>query len=195
VNADHTFTGRLTGFVGVDGAHIDLENERAVRTYTLLPGLSYAITPTLRASLSAGPSLVERGDDFELRPAASASLVHEFKFGTVSFGYVRAVSAGADSIADSNNIFASLLVPTLVRGLRLGVTPRYNFVERDVTGDDRSDYTVLSVNVRAVYQIARSISLFASYTYYRETDDLRDGNINQNRVFLGVQYAFPINFY
>jgi hypothetical protein len=38
--------------------------------------------------------------------------------------------------------------------------------------------------------------MIGAYTFFHQTDDRRGiGDIDQNRVFLGVQYAFPINFY
>jgi hypothetical protein len=47
--------------------------------------------------------------------------------------------------------------------------------------------------------VARSISLIGSYTFFNQTEDRSgaglDRDIDQNRIFLGVQYAFPISIY
>jgi hypothetical protein len=85
-----------------------------------------------------------------------------------------------------------------MRGLLLEFTPRYSVVDRDVADTNRNGdgdtIKTLTFNLRAVYQIARNISLIGSYTFFQEQRDER-GDIDQNRIFLGVQYAFPINFY
>jgi hypothetical protein len=81
---------------------------------------------------------------------------------------------------------------TLLRGLVLGITPRYTRSDRDIEGGEEK-IEALSVNVGATYQIARSISLIASYTFFAQREDGFE-DIDQNRAFLGLQYAYPINF-
>jgi hypothetical protein len=195
-DVDHRLTGRLTGTLHLIGTYLDFENEAPARTYTLAPGAVYDVTQTLRAQVSAGPSLVDRDGDREVRASVVASLVQAFKFGSLRIGYDRAVTADTSGIAEVQSFYGALIVPTLVRGLQLSFIPRYTIIGRDVGGGDETERNILSLNLRATYQIARNISLIGSYTYYRETDDSRArADIDQNRVFLGVQYAFPINFY
>jgi len=199
INADHQFTNRLTGMLDLTAAYFDFEDESPARTYTLRPGFIYDLTPTLGVRLSAGPSLVDRRGDQEVKPAISAALTQAFKFGSVLVGYDRAVTAGAFDIEDVHSFFAALTVPTLVRGLQFSFVPRYSIVNRDLlvetSGQQTERTTALTLNLRAVYQIARNFSLVGSYTFFHQTDDRGTGDIDQNRVFFGVQYAFPINFY
>jgi hypothetical protein len=175
-------------------AFFDFEDEPSARTYTLRPGLVYDVTQTLRASVRAGPSFVDRDGDWDVRPAVSATLVQAFKFGSLRVGYDRVVTAETVGLAERQSVFAALTVPTLVRGLQLSFIPRYSIIERDLANDDENDGKVLTLNLRATYQIARNISLIGAYTFFRQREDLGT-DVDQNRVFLGVQYAFPINFY
>jgi hypothetical protein len=195
-DVDHRLTGRLTGTLDLVGSYLDFENQAPARTYTLRPGAVYDVTQTLRAQVSAGPSLVDHHGDQEVRPSVSASLVQAFKFGSLRIGYDRAVTAEAVAIAEVQSFYGTLIVPTLVRGLQLSFIPRYSIIGRDVAGGNETERSVLTLNLRATYQIGRNFSLIGSYTFFRQTDDSsRSRDIDQNRVFLGVQYAFPINFY
>jgi hypothetical protein len=169
-------------------------------TYTPTVGIGYDFTPTLRASVGGGPSIVERDGDTTLSPRLRAAVTQTFKFGYVQGGYNRAIAADTVGLSDLQVFYASLVVPNLTRGLQLEVTPRYTIVDTDVSNtnsntDNRKEKT-LTLTVQAVYQIARNISLIGSYTFFRQTTNERNvGDLDQNRVFLGVQYAFPINFY
>jgi hypothetical protein len=90
-----------------------------------------------------------------------------------------------------------------MRGLALEFTPRYTIVDTDVSSSNSSNSTTdnrtvrtLTLTLQGVYQIARNISLIGAYTFYQQTTTQRNvGDIDQNRVYLGVQYVFPINFY
>jgi hypothetical protein len=190
-------TPRLTGSLAANVAYLDFKDDPAAWTYTPRLGLTYAVTPTLRASLSGGPSIVDREGDVTVTPAITAGLSQAFKFGSVGLGYDRAVTAETVGISDRQTFFGSVSVPTLLRGLQLGFTPRYSIVDQDLSGTE-STLKVLTLNLRASYQIARSISLIGSYTFLQQTSDTgrRDSlEIDQNRVFLGLQYAFPISLY
>jgi hypothetical protein len=200
LSMDHVLTPRLTGSASANVAYFEFEDAPHVWTYTPKVGFAYDITRTLRVSLSGGPSIVDRENDITVVPAVAAALTQTFKFGAVGLGYDKAVTAETVGISDRHAIFASLDVPTLARGLRLGFLPRYSIIDTDIGGDAGADRTlkVLSLNLRATYQIAPSFSLIGSYTFYQQTTDRTRGDaieIDQNRVFLGVQYAFPINIY
>src|SRR5262249_2728173 len=130
-------------------------------------------------------------------PSWSVGLAQVFKAGSVQVGYDRSVTAGTIGVADQQSVFASVVVPTLVRGLLLSFTPRWSRSDTDVATHGSSETVdTLSLNLGVTYQIARNISLIGSYTCFRQTTDVRGiGDIDQNRVFLGLQYAYPINFY
>jgi hypothetical protein len=119
-------------------------------------------------------------------------LQQDFRFGTLQGGYDHSVSAETIGIRERRIAFASLNLRTLARGLNFVIRPRYTRTDRDFEGGERPIDT-FTVNVGATYQIARSIALIASYTFFAQREDSVE-DIDQNRAFLGIQYAFPINF-
>ena len=194
LTADHQLTARLTGTLGIEGAYIDASGEPSATTVTPRVGASYAVTPTLRVFGNAGPTVLERGGDTRVTPAVTVGLMQTFKFGLLQLGYDRAVTAETIGVTDRQTVFGSLVVPTLVRGLQFEFTPRYTIANPEERGRDTVD--TLSLNLSAKYRIVRNISLIGSYTFYHETfDRSRNSDIDQNRVFFGVQYAYPISIY
>jgi hypothetical protein len=199
VEAERQFTPRLTGLLGGTVAFMDLRDEEDAWTYTPYVGVSYLITPTLRATVRGGGTVIDRkGEDTEITPSWLARLTQTFKFGTIGIGYERTVAAEANGLSDRQIIFGSVLVPTLVRGLQLGFLPRYSIVDREGSStSSKTDVDTLTLTLRATYQIARNISLIGSYTFFYQKEDRRGSTdeFDQNRVFFGVQYAYPITIY
>jgi len=194
----HRLTQRLGAALGFSVAYVDISDEPSAWTYTPTVGFSYDITPTLRGSVSGGPSIVQRSGDTTVTPAITAELAQTFQWGYLRAGYDRAVTAETIGLSDRQAFYASLGVVTLLRGLQLELVPRYTIVDTDVASNRGIDETVKTVTVtlQATYQIARNISAIASYTFFNQTVDTRGvGDIDQNRAFLGVQYAFPITIY
>jgi hypothetical protein len=193
MDADHQFTPRFLGRAGLEVARFDAEDEPTTTTYTPRVGFDYLFTPTLRGLLIGGPSLTTRENEPDrITPSVRATLEQTFRAGFLLVGYDRNISAETVGIRDRQIAFASLRLTTLLRGLVLGITPRYTRSDRDIEGGEEK-IEALSVNVGATYQIARSISLIASYTFFAQREDGFE-DIDQNRAFLGLQYAYPINF-
>jgi predicted porin len=198
--ADHHFTSRLTGTADFETAYLTVKGESDAFTQRPRVGVDYQFTESLRAGVSAGPSFLTREDRTDVRPTVSARLVQLFRFGALRAGYDRTVTASTFGLADTHSIFATLEAHRLLRGLLFEVTPRYSiaeFEDRANGGSDRQS-DVLSINLRATYQLTPALAIIGSYTYFHERSE-RNSNgsetIDQNRVFLGVQYAFPITFY
>ena len=198
VGVGHRLTPRLTTGLGFSVAYVDIQDEAPAWTYTPTIGFGYDFTPTLRGSLSGGPSIVTRSGDTTVTPAISADLTQTFKWGFLRAGYDRAVSAETIGISDRHTIFASLGVLSLLRGLQVELTPRYTIVDTDIGNNRGVDETVqtATLTLQATYQIVRNISAIASYTFFRQTTDRRGvGDVDQNVVFLGLRYAYPITIY
>ncbi len=193
VGANRQFTPRFTGRVDMEVALFDAEDESKVTNYTPRLGFDYRFTPTLSGRLIGGPSLtVREGEPDRITPAGLAELVQLFRFGSFLIGYDRSLTSETIGIRDRQLAYASLRFTTLLRGLDVGLTPRYARVDRDVEGgQDKID--TLSINLGVRYQIANSIALIASYTFFAQREDGVE-DIDQNRAFLGLQYAYPINF-
>jgi hypothetical protein len=201
LGASRRFTQRLSGSARFEVGYFDIQGEPTALTYTPTVGVNYDVTPTLQVYGGGGPSFVDRDGETSLFPAIRVGLSKAFKFGSVELGYDRSVLAETIGLSDQQTVFASLVMPNLLRGLRLSFTPRYTIADTDIgdssrNTDNNGTVKTFSLTLQATYQIARNISLIGSYTYYKETSSERNvGDIDQNRVFLGVQYAFPINFY
>jgi hypothetical protein len=200
LGANRRLTARLNGGLLFEVGYFDIKGEPSALTYSPTASVAYDITPTLRGYVGGGPVIVDRDGETSLFPTIQAGLSQAFKFGLVDVGYDRSVVAETIGLSDRQTVFASLVMPNLLRGLRVSLTPRYTIADTDIADSsretDNGTVKTFSVTLQATYQIARNISLIGSYTYYRETSSERNiGDIDQNRVFLGVQYAFPINFY
>jgi hypothetical protein len=197
---DHRLTARLTGSAGVSVAYLDSEDDPPIWTYTPYIGASYDLTPTIRIWANAGPLFSLRRGDLTVTPSAAGGLTQTFKFGTLTVAYDRAVTAETVGVSDRQAIYGTLDVTTLLRNLRLSFTPRYSIIDRDVSRSSSSEDSIktLTLTLQGTYQLARGFSLIGSYTFYQETTDRsagRDTDVDQNRVFFGVQYAYPVNIY
>ena len=52
-------------------------------------------------------------------------------------------------------------------------------------------------SLNAAYQVARYISVFGTYTFYRQRNESSSANaadVDQNRVFIGLQFGYPFSF-
>ena len=143
-------------------------------------------------SVAAGPVLLQREGDLTTTPAVGAGLTHVYRWGSVQVAYDRAITAEGVGLADRQTVLAGVRVPALVRNLGVHLLGRYTIadIERESTDEDRD---VVTVNLRLVYRITPTISAFGAYTYLRQITDRADRDFDENRVFVGVQYAYPIN--
>jgi Membrane bound beta barrel domain (DUF5777) len=199
LGADHQFTARLKGIAEFESAYLTVKGESDSFTQRPRVGFDYQFTQTLSAGLLAGPSILTRDGDIDIQPSFTAQLLQLFSFGSLRASYDRAITAGTFGLADRHSVAATLSVSRLVRNLLFEFTPRYthsNFAGRETGESDNSKTDVFTLNLRATYQITQALALIGSYTFFHQKDSNGTSDtIDQNRVFLGVQYAFPITFY
>ncbi|HXH83310.1 MAG TPA: hypothetical protein VNN07_10310 [Candidatus Tectomicrobia bacterium] len=192
---DHRFTPRFTGIAGYDFGYISTEGEDDALTHTLSLGGRYAFTPTLTGYLAGGPTFVDQSGDLHVAPAITAGLRQLLPFGSATIGYSRSVGTGGGfgGVTENQAVAANLSVTTWLRGLTLGVTPRYATSESiDGDGEDL-DLKTFTLGLNATYQLTRVVSLIASYTFYMQRSDGAVGlDVDQNRLFFGIQIAYPI---
>jgi hypothetical protein len=197
---DYAVTPRLSFTTGYDFAYIDIEDEPEAYTHTPRFGFSYQVTPTLTAALSGGPSFLVSDGETSVSPGVTASLVQLQRWGSLSLAYDRAVrtSGGLGGASDVQSILGSVAVTTLVRGLSVAFTPRYTISESEDVAERGSEVKALTLNLSARYQIARYIALVGAYTFFNQRTDnetsTRGNDVDQNRVTLGLQFAYPISF-
>jgi len=198
---DHAFTRRLTGTVGYGFAYFDLLGEEpnaTVHTPTL--GATYALTPTLTASVRGGPAFTEIAGDTFISPAVTARILQVFRIGSLSFDYSRSVGI-AGGFGDTNEtqaISVGLILPTWQRGLVIAFTPEYRTAKslgnRQTSAVDVNAFTI---PLGVTYQFARFASVFAQYTFFRQRTGSASSfsnDVDQNRLRFGLQFGYPINF-
>jgi opacity protein-like surface antigen len=196
---DFVVTPRLSLTGGYDFAYFDIQQEPKAMTHTPRLGASYQFTPTLVGAGSGGPSFrVEDGGDTTISPSVSASLTKAMSWGSMQVLYDRAIrtSGGAGGTADTQTITGSIAVSTLVRGLVASFSPRYT-ISKDEGGTQSSgDIEALTLNLSLRYQIARYVSFIGGYTFFNQRSDrsASASDVDQNRVTLGLQFGYPINF-
>jgi hypothetical protein len=146
----------------------------------------------------------------------NASVAKQFKWGSATLSYDRGlgVAGGLGGTAENESLAATVSATSLLRNLVVTFTPRYqkssgtSTSQGTLTSD--SDIRTITLNLAATYQIARFIALVGSYTFYQQRSSgtgfttvtgpggnqiVTGGDIDQNRVFLGLQFAYPVNVY
>ncbi len=201
---DHRLTPLLTGTVGYTFQYFDIQRESNSTTHTLRLGATYRFTPTLTGAVAAGPTLEVRDGDTEVRPFASISITDRFKWGSLSGQYDHTVgTAGGLGGTTENDVLRGLVQVTgLARGLALEFSPRFTSVRGDQAGNgqDRIDVQTVTLSLRAIYRFNEWIAAAGGYNFFHQSSDRRDNtsnfatDVDQNRVFLGIQFGYPIRF-
>ena len=199
---DYALTPRLNVNGGYEFAYLDIQDEPKSYTHTPRVGFTYQITQTLSAGVTGGPSFLVSEGDTSVSPAVTAIISQTQRWGGISFAYDRAIRAagGQGGPADTQSFTGNVAVTTLARGFTLGFSPRYTISNSEDVARSRSDIKALTLNLNANYQIARYVSIVGSYTFFNQRTDGGSGSsqqvdVDQNRVFLGLQFGYPISFY
>jgi hypothetical protein len=194
---DRVLTPRLTGTIGYQVRRFDFEVAEDSTVQTLRIGASYQITPLLTASVTGGASIeTTNGRGTDVGPAASVSLTQQFSFGAATLTYNRSVgTAGAlGQATDNQSIGASLVATSLLPGFSLTVAPRFNTAESSTV-----NVKTFTADLIASYHLTRDVSVFGSYTLLHQRASgsvgAGAGDIDQNRLFVGLQIRYPIDLY
>jgi opacity protein-like surface antigen len=203
---DYAFTPRLTATAGYQFAYFAIEDADDAVTHTPRIGVTYRFTPTLTGSISGGPSiLVPENGNTEVFPAITAALQQRFSWGSATVQYDHAIgtAGGLGGPSEAQVFGATVQLDRLVRGLVVQLSPRYTRT-RGTTGSS-IDVDTFSVTLQGRYEITRWMAAIAGYTFYLQ----RSGNtavvtpagavitandVDQNRVFVGLQFGYPITF-
>lgn len=198
---EYAVTPRFSVSGGYDFAYLDIDGEPTSYTHTPRVGFSYQITPALSAAVSGGPSFLVSDGDTSVSPAVTASLTQTQRWGAMGVAYDRAIrtSGGLGGPSDTQSFTGYVTVSTLARGFSLGFSPRYTISKTEDVARRSSDVKALTLNLNASYQIARYIALVGAYTFFNQRSDGGNGtaagnDVDQNRVFLGLQFGYPITF-
>ncbi|MBI2216247.1 MAG: hypothetical protein HYU51_03025 [Candidatus Rokubacteria bacterium] len=204
---DRALTPRLRGTLGYEFGLFDIETVPDVTTHTPRVGLTYEFTPTISGTLSGGPTFEQREDgDDRVTPAIAASLAQRFIWGAVTLSYDRAVgtAGGLGGTTDNQSAGAGVAVTTLLRGLTIEFAPRYRTFKSDDAAIGHIDVVSVSLPLQATYQITPWFGLTAGYAFFRQRADTNvvstttpatlGNDVDQNRVFFGLQVGYPIRF-
>lgn len=204
VGIDRTLTRQLTGSLGYQFGYFDIQREDKVTTHTPRVGFSWQITPTITVAASGGPSFEMRQDGADrITPAITASYNQRMWFGGISLAFNREIgtAGGLGGTTDNTSVGGTVDVTTLMRGLTVSFGPRYNWVKS--ADNNRIDISSFSVPLQVTYRITAWMAAVARYQFYRQRTDseVRDsaGNLiaadaDQNRLFVGLQFGYPITF-
>ena len=198
VNLNHDLTRRLRGTVGYQVSYLDIDKHAGTTTQTPRAGLTYQFTPSLTGSVSGGPTFVSGSED-QVSGAGTASLTQRLPFGSAALNYDRsiAVAGGLGGPTENQSVGGVLRVVTLAQGLALDLAPTYTIAKS--VGNERIDVKALRLVLRAAYQVTPWLGLLASYNFFQQRTEttttaagLTVNDVDQNRVFLGLQFGFPI---
>lgn len=199
---DYAFTPRLTGSAGYQFAYFDVQDQPGITTHTPRVGVTYRFTPTLTGLVNGGPTIqVPENGDTSLFPAVTASLQKQFSWGAATLQYDHAVgtAGGLGGTTENQSLGAVVQVDRLVRGLVVQAVPRYT--RSSSTEGNAIDVDAVSLTLQARYEITRYVAAIAGYTFFMQRSNsavvtgggiVTAGDVDQNRVFVGLQFGYPI---
>jgi len=204
VAVDRAVTPRLTGSLSYEYNFFDIERQQNAHAHIPRVGATYRFTPTLTGSLAVGP-IVEIFEDDETRitPAVTAGLRQRMPWGAVGLLYDRSLGTGGGLGGPTENqtIGAFVEVTTLMRGLTIDVGPRYSIVES--ARGNAIDVESFTFPVTATYRVTPWLAFVGSYIFFHQRSDsvvitssgtAIASDVDQNRVWVGVQLGYPIRF-
>jgi hypothetical protein len=201
---DRTLTRQLRGSVGYEFGYFDIKHEEKVTTHTPRLGVSWQVTPTITLAVNGGPSFEQHEHTASrITPAVTATYEQKMWFGAIGAGFDRqvATAGGLGGVTDNTSVAGRLDVFTLMRGLTLSFLPRYSWVKS--AENNRIDISSVTLPLQATYRLTAWMAAVARYQFYRQRTgtEVRDtaGNLlaadaDQNRLFVGLQFGYPITF-
>ena len=197
-------TNRLTGSLGYEFGYFDIDRERRTYVHTPRVGVTWEATRTISLSLGGGPSIeVKDGRSTKITPAISAGYRQALPFGAWGLAYDREIgtAGGLGGTSINQTIGGFLDITTLTRGLLVQVSPRYT--TSDSTRGNDIDVDAFTVAIQATYRVTPMIAFVAGYQFFHQRSDSTAmtsagtpfaTDADQNRVFVGIQFGYPIRF-
>ena len=182
VGADRRLSPTHTGGLSYEFGYFDIQGEQKVTTHTPRLGVRWKARVT---------------------PAVTASYGQRVWFGSVGVAYDRSVgtAAGLGGPTDNDLVTAYVNITTLTRGLTVTLFPRYSIVKSP--NSDRIDIKAFTASLQVTYRLTDWVSVVGGYQFFHQRSDSTAvstlGNpiatdADQNRVFFGIQFGYPIRF-
>jgi len=196
---NHEFTPRLTGIVGYEARYIDVEGQVGLTTHTPRVGAIYQFTPTLTGSVVVGPTVRVSREETGVSPFASASLTGLYAWGTATAyaNHYVGTAGGLGGTTENTAVGGLVQVTTLLRDLVLEAAPAY-FISKSVGGGSDIDVRSFTLDLRAAYRLTSWLAAVGGYRLFLQRSDSATTslarNVDQNRLFLGVQFGYPKKF-
>jgi hypothetical protein len=197
----HNFSPQWSGSLGYEGAYLNIEGQPRTTTHTPRVGVVYRFTPALTASVIVGPTFRESGGDWGVSPYVNANLTEQFVWGAASLSFTRIVgtAGGLGGTTENTTIGGTVLFASLVRDLRVELAPRYSIAQSaGGAGGNAIDARSFTLGLRASYQFTPWLAAVAGYRFFHQRSDTVStvvaNEVDQNRVFFGLQFGVPIKF-
>jgi hypothetical protein len=201
---DYVYTPRLTLIAGYQFSYFVIDQVPDTATHTPRVGASYRFTPTLTGTLTGGPTVILPQDGpTSVTPAVTAVLQNRFSWGSATLQYDRAVgtAGGLGGTTVNQSVGAVVQVDRIVRGLILQFAPRYTTAESTRGSTGNVDIESFSLTLQGRYQITPWMAALAGYTFFHQRSNnsavitsagvVSAVDVDQNRVFVGVQFGYP----
>ena len=204
VGADRRVTPTVTVGAGYEFGYFDIDNVPKTTTHTPRVGVTWQATPTITLGLSGGPSIeVENNGGTRVTPAITASYAQRMPFGSIGLSYDRSIgtASGLGGPSDNDIVTGYLTVTTLARGLTIQLLPR--FTNAQSPHSDEIDVRSFTMALVATYRVTEWMSIIGGYQFFTQRSDSTSvtsigtpiaNDADQNRVFVGVTFGYPIRF-
>jgi hypothetical protein len=203
---DRRITSQLTGTVGYEFDYISIGPDDRSTVHTPRLGFTYQVTNTITVSANGGPAFQIRDGHLEqVTPLARASYTQRLFFGSVGLTFDRTVgvAGGLGGTTENTTMAGSVQVTTLAKGLILSFAPSYTIAQ---SPNNSIDTRALTVPLQVTYRLTSWLSLVGAYQFFHQRSEgsatAQTGqtgqslaiNADQNRVWFGVQFGYPITF-
>jgi len=204
VGADRRLTPTLTGSVSYELGYFDIEREQKVTTHTPRLGVRWKATDTATVALSGGPivEVFENGST-RVTPAVTFSYGQRVFFGSFGVAYDRSIgtAAGLGGPTDDDLVSGYLTITNLTRALVVQFFPRYSFVKSP--NSNRIDIKAFTASLQVTYRLTDYVAVIGGYQFFHQRSDSTQlstlglplaNDADQNRVFFGLTFGYPIKF-
>ena len=203
---DRRITSRLTGTAGYEFDYLDIQPDDRSTVHTPRVGFTYQVTETIRVSANGGPAFQVRDGRLDrVTPVARASYAQRVFFGTIGVTFDRTLgtAGGLGGTTDNTSVGANVQVTTLAKGLLLSFAPTHAIAE---SPDGRIDTRAITVPLQVTYRLTPWLALVGAYQFFHQrssgtaagptgqTGQSLAINADQNRIWLGLQFGYPITF-